>query len=117
MRSMTVAQLLDALATPTPPIVIDVRRREAYDEDTGLIAGALRRDPETVLQWSGELAKGNTVVVYCVHGHAVSQAVAQALAAQGQDACFLEGGYAAWQAGGGPCDGKPSGAAPPKARG
>jgi len=50
------------------------------------------------------------VVVYCVHGHEVSQNAAKALAAEGRQALFLEGGFADWQDAGGACDVKPEGA-------
>ena len=41
---MTVAQLNELLASPTPPLLIDVRRREAFLRDTQTLGGALRRD-------------------------------------------------------------------------
>ena len=110
MNSITVAQLADALAGPTPPLVIDVRRREAFLKDTKTLAGALRRDPERVEAWARELPGADTIVVSCVHGHEVSQGVARALEAGGRDARFLEGGFADWQAAGGACDSKPEGA-------
>lgn len=110
MNSMTAAQLSDSLASPTPPLVIDVRRREAFLKDTKTIGGALRRDPEGVDAWSRELPSADKVVVSCVHGHEVSQGVARALQVGGRDAYFLEGGFADWQAAGGACDPKPEGA-------
>ena len=110
MNSMTVARLSEMLGSSTPPLVIDVRRREAFMKDTKTLAGALRRDPEQVAAWARELPGAETVVVSCVHGHEVSQGVARALKAQGRDAYFLEGGFAEWQAAGGACDAKPAGA-------
>ena len=110
MNSMTVARLSEMLGSSTPPLVIDVRRREAFMKDTKTLAGALRRDPEQVAAWARELPGAETVVVSCVHGHEVSQGVAGALTAQGRDAYFLEGGFAEWQAAGGACDAKPAGA-------
>ena len=100
MSSMTVAQLADACAGPTPPLVIDVRRREAFLKDSKTIGGALRRDPERVDAWAGELPSAEKVVVSCVHGHEVSQGVARALKAGGRDAYFLDAGFADWQAAG-----------------
>ena len=111
MTAVTVPQLYDALRGTAPPLVIDVRRREAYLEDTKTIAGALRRDPEHVEAWLHALPQAGTVVVTCVHGHEVSQNVAKALAAAGRAAFFLEGGFAHWQEAGGACDAKPAGAA------
>ena len=110
MSGMTIAQLSTALDSGTPPVVIDVRRREAYLKDTKTIAGALRRDPEQVSAWARELPRAETVVVACVHGHEVSQGAARALNSEGRKAFFLEGGIADWQASGRACDSKPQGA-------
>jgi hypothetical protein len=61
-----------------------------------MLVGALRRDPTTVDEWQGGLASERPVVVYCVHGHEVSQGIAAALAQAGLDARYLEGGIAGW---------------------
>lgn len=111
MSGMTVAELSKALSSANPPLVIDVRRREAFTKDTKMLGGALRRDPESVAAWAGELPPAETVVVACVHGHEVSQGAARALNAAGRRAFFLEGGLAEWQSSGGACDSKPAGAA------
>jgi rhodanese-related sulfurtransferase len=110
MNAMTVAQLSESLERASPLLVIDVRRREAFLKDTTTIAGALRRDPETVSAWGRELPAAQPVVVCCVHGHEVSQNVAKALSSEGREALFLEGGIAAWRGAGGKCDSKPEGA-------
>ena len=110
MKSMTVQQLSESLHGKAPPLVIDVRRREAFLKDTKTLAGALRRDPERVADWLKALPKADTIVVACVHGHEVSRNVAKALAESGRDAYFLEGGLAHWQEAGGACDAKPAGA-------
>ena len=110
MTAMTVAQLREALSGNTPPLVIDVRRREAFLKDDKTIGGALRRDPERVAEWVKELPRADRVVVYCVHGHEVSQNAAKALAAAGRDAAFVEGGLHAWEEAALPCDAKPQGA-------
>lgn len=98
--SITPAQLQSALRSPSPPSVIDVRRVAAFEQSPEMIAGAVRRLPDTVGEW-GNAFTGGRVVVYCVHGHEVSQGAAQALRASGVDACFLEGGIAQWIADGG----------------
>ena len=89
----------------TPPIVIDVRRNQRWHEAADLIDGALRRDPDQVEQWKKTLPAGAEVVVYCVHGHEVSQNAAKALGAK-----FLEGGIEHWRAEGGGLRAKPKGA-------
>jgi len=93
------------------PLVIDVRRAPAFKASTEMIVGALRRDPEQVTSWARELPRAAQAVVYCVHGHEVSQNVAKALSERGFTARYLEGGIEeGWKAAGGALDRKPAGA-------
>ena len=85
------------LGTARAPLLIDVRRREAFDADTSLIIGAARRLPEDVSEWRNALPAGKPIVAYCVHGHEVSQGVASTLRSAGMAAAYLEGGIAGWQ--------------------
>jgi rhodanese-related sulfurtransferase len=110
--SITASQLKSELAGKQQPLVIDVRRPPAFRAAGDMIAGALRRDPGAVAEWSRTLPRASNVVVYCVHGHEVSQNAAQALNERGIAAHFLEGGLEeGWKAGGGALDRKPAGAA------
>ncbi len=96
------AEQLSALArAPFPPTVVDVRRRAAFERDPVRLPMALRREPEAVEQWAAELEPWRAVVVYCVHGHEVSQNAASALRTRGLDATFLEGGIEQWRESGG----------------
>jgi rhodanese-related sulfurtransferase len=90
--SISAATLRQSIHSSEPPLVIDVRRRERFLEATDLIRGALRRDPARVEEWKKTLPRAASVVVYCVHGHEVSQNVAKALGAR-----YLEGGIEAWR--------------------
>jgi len=108
--SISAAELGKSLRSRTPPLVIDVRRNERFFEAGDFIRGAIRRDPAKIADWSKTLPQGANVVVYCVHGHEVSQNVAKALAAQGIHARYLEGGIETWTQQEGPLDRKPSGA-------
>lgn len=103
-------QLQDLLHSDHPPLVIDVRRSAAYLADSGILAGALRRDSDRVGLWAGEFPHASAVIVYCVHGHEVSQGVAGALERVGISAHYLEGGLEAWKAVGGGLSAKPTGA-------
>lgn len=77
-----------------------------------MIAGALRRDPAAVGDWLRALPKSRAVVVYCVHGHEVSQNAAKALGEAGFNAHFLEGGIEeGWIGNGGTVAAKPKDAA------
>ena len=104
--SITAAELGKSLRSSTPPLVIDVRRNERFQESTYLIKGALRRDPASVEQWKAALPRTSEVVVYCVHGHEVSQNAAKALGAK-----YLDGGIEHWRQEGGELFAKPAGAA------
>jgi rhodanese-related sulfurtransferase len=86
------------LGVLSSPIVVDVRRAQAFAEADTVIVGAVRRPPEEVESWRDRqpLTEGRPIVVYCVHGHEVSQAVAASLREAGLDARYLEGGIAAW---------------------
>jgi rhodanese-related sulfurtransferase len=108
MSGINVAEFSKGLSGKSAPLVIDVRRREAFLKDTKTIGGALRRDPEHVSSWGRELPSAGPVVVFCVHGHEVSQGVAKALNEQGRQAAFLEGGLAEWVEHGGGTDSKPA---------
>lgn len=98
--SITVQELQAILLTSSPPCVVDVRRAPAFAKDPAMVTGALRRLPDAVAQW-GDALRGQSVVVYCVHGHEVSQGAAQQLRERGIAARFLEGGIAQWVAEGG----------------
>src|SRR5258705_387726 len=93
--------VLSAIRGGRPPLIIDVRRDQAFRAATDMIAGALWRDPERVTEWAGELPRASRVVAYCVHGHEVSRGVAIALGEHGIAAQVLEGGIEeGWKAAG-----------------
>jgi rhodanese-related sulfurtransferase len=104
--SISSAELKKSLRGSEPPLVIDVRRNERFLESPYVLKGALRRDPERVMEWKASLPEASGVVVYCVHGHEVSQNAARALGAR-----YLEGGIEHWREEGGETASKPKGAA------
>jgi rhodanese-related sulfurtransferase len=110
--SITASQLKSLLAGGEPPLLIDVRREPAFRSATDMAAGALRRDPAGVTAWAKTLPRAGSIVVYCVHGHEVSQNAAKALREAGFTASFLEGGLEeGWKAAGGAAAAKPKDAA------
>jgi len=94
--SISPHDLYSQLGTAAAPCVIDVRRPTAFASADRLIASALHRPPDHVEQWGRELPAERPVVVYCVHGHEVSQNTAAALRKRGIHAAFLAGGISAW---------------------
>jgi rhodanese-related sulfurtransferase len=110
--AITAMELRAGLGGAQPPIVIDARRRAAFMASSDMLGGAVRRDPEHVGVWAKSLPAASSVVVYCVHGHEVSQNTAAALAQAGIRASYLEGGLEeGWKAASGALDRKPVNAA------
>ncbi len=94
--------LIEALRGPGAPMLLDVRRKKAFDAGGDMIRGAGWREPECVADWVGALPRDRPIVVYCVYGHNVSHDTVAALRTLGFDARALKGGIAAWHAVGGP---------------
>jgi rhodanese-related sulfurtransferase len=95
--SVSSKELHVRLGTAAAPVLIDVRRSDAFKGDDRLIIGASHLTPEDVASWQKALPNGRPVVAYCVHGHEVSQGVATTLRRAGMQAAYLEGGIAGWK--------------------
>jgi rhodanese-related sulfurtransferase len=94
--------LIPLVGTARSPLFIDVRRPNALAASPVRIAAALWRDHMAVEEWLRRLPAGRRIVVYCTHGHNVSEIALARLAAAGADAAMLDGGIEAWIAAGGP---------------
>lgn len=83
--------LMGLLARPNPPLVLDVRRTAAWEASAVRVAHALHCPPE---QLAAHIQRQSpqSVVVYCVFGHQVSQQACAQLRAAGWDAYCLWGG-------------------------
>lgn len=96
------AEALSAvIGTPNTPLIFDVRRAEAFDAAADVIPTALWRDHRDAQSWGAALPAEAEVLVYCKHGHEVSQAAAAALRALGRRARYLAGGIEGYRATGG----------------
>ena len=95
-KSISATELNEALNSDSAPLVFDVRKKPAFDSAPQMITTAAWQQHDEVTTWATEYSIDNIVVVYCVHGHAVSQDAAQALSDLGFDAKYLEGGIAGW---------------------
>ena len=100
MYALSPEALAKALSDAQPPLVLDVRRAVARTKSGRQIPGAVWRDPALWLDWKDEIAQRAPVVLYCAHGQEISQALTTALQVLGARAVFLDGGWAAWNAGG-----------------
>ena len=78
--------------------VIDTRRAPIMSTAATQVRGATWRNPEQVDMWAKDLKPGARVAVYCVHGHAISRAVAARLRLHGIDARCIGGGIERWEA-------------------
>ena len=76
--------LADCLGRPDAPLILDVRRDARFASSEHRVASAVRVLPPD--------EPARDVVVYCVHGHDVSQQAARELRAAGRRAWVLEGG-------------------------
>jgi rhodanese-related sulfurtransferase len=88
--------LYSHLGSPDAPLVLDVRRDEAFQSDPHLLAAALRPQGDLVA-FAARHARGRAVVTYCVKGAEVSIDAATLLSRAGHDTAYLAGGLRAWR--------------------
>ncbi len=100
-RTITPNALQTLLAAGTSITLLDVRRNDDRDKEPTAIPDARWLDPAAVEDWSNDLDTDSEIVLYCVRGGSVSNAVVDALQAKGLKARFIEGGLEAWKATGG----------------
>ncbi len=94
---ITPEQLVAQLASPRPPIVLDVRARAHYEADAGQIPGSVRVPPDQITKWATNQTDKRPIVAYChCPDDASSARVARQLITMGFSAAVLKGGYAAW---------------------
>jgi NhaP-type Na+/H+ or K+/H+ antiporter len=62
---ITPQALAEQLASPNPPIVLDVRARAQYDQDEHQIPGSVRVLPDQVEAWANTEPPQRAVVAYC----------------------------------------------------
>ena len=94
--SISPKDLWNAIATRDAPQLVDVRRRDAYEQSLHLLPGAVWRDATKTKQWTAEFDPVRPIVAACKAGHEMSQSAVAQLRADGVDARVLEGGYEGW---------------------
>lgn len=77
--------------------IFDVRREEDRMDVEYPIQGAEWRNPDKIVEWYPDIGNVDEVIVYCVHGHHVSQSTRDTLRDQGVNARIIEGGIEAWR--------------------
>jgi rhodanese-related sulfurtransferase len=86
---------------PDTTLVFDVRREADFAASDEIIPGAMWKNPDKIDAWIGAVPLTLDVVVYCVRGGSVSNAVVDRLQAAGVKARYVEGGLEAYKAAGG----------------
>lgn len=99
---ISINDLKKRIGTPDCPMILDVRRRAAFEAADTILPTARWRDHTTYDAWAQDIPDDADVVVYCVHAHNVSQCAAAGLRARGINARTLEGGIEGWRQAGGP---------------
>ncbi len=98
MSTLTIAELALWQAAQFPFTLLDVRRAPKRHAEGDEIAGSRWLDPASWLDWKDEFeAAPQPLVLYCAHGHEISQGLTAALRAMGADARHLAGGIEAWR--------------------
>lgn len=74
--------------------LIDVRKPLARAQSGLFIAGSVFRHPFDAANWKDDFPD-KRLVIYCVHGHEISQSVSGFLGEEGIDCAYLQGGFEA----------------------
>jgi rhodanese-related sulfurtransferase len=93
--SISAHDLYALLGNAAAPLIIDVRPDSDFGGAEQMLAGAIRRAPESA-GWRANLPRDRAVVVYGDDAARLSQSVATTLRNEGVDARYLDGGIAAW---------------------
>ncbi len=89
-------ELASLIGTAACPLVLDVRRKPVFDTAPTRIAGALWQDHMTIGDIADLMDPAGGTVVYCVHGHNVSEIAAAKLRSAKVRVQVLEGGIEAF---------------------
>jgi rhodanese-related sulfurtransferase len=93
LPSLSPAELAALLGREHAPLLLDVRRPEKFAASDAMLPGAVHCPPGEVAAFAGREAP-RPVVVYCAHGHHLSEDATRTLRAAGWDARALLGGIA-----------------------
>jgi rhodanese-related sulfurtransferase len=89
---MSPVELAARIGAPGAPMLLDVRRHARFADSTHLLATGRWCAPDAVASLVLE-GPPREVVVYCVHGHELSQQAAATFRQAGWNARFLAGGF------------------------
>jgi rhodanese-related sulfurtransferase len=95
INSISGDKLARLVGTPRCPALIDVRPNDDFSSNPRLIPGSIQQTHSNVSEWAGEFA-GQSAVVICKDGSALSQGTAAWLRHAGVTADVLEHGFEGW---------------------
>ena len=95
INSISADKLVRLVGTPRCPALIDVRPNDDFSSNPQLIPGSIRRKHSNVAEWASEFA-GQSAVVICNDGSALSQGTAAWLRHARITADMLEYGFEGW---------------------
>lgn len=95
INSISAEKLARLVGTPRCPALIDVRSNHDFGSSPQLIPGSIQKKHSNVPEWAGEFA-GQSAVVICNDGAALSQGAAAWLRHSGVTADVLEYGFEGW---------------------
>ena len=98
MDRISICELAEGQAAGRRFTLIDVRREAARQADGAQIDGAQWLPPEDLFHWKDAVARDRPAVLFCAHGHELSQGAAATLRTMGLDARYLIDGFAGWRA-------------------
>jgi thiosulfate sulfurtransferase len=105
MATISSKELSQRMADPAAFTLLDVRRKQALlGAGNQVLPGAQWLDPALWLDWKDSVPNDKPVVLYCAHGHEISQGLTTVLSVMGLDAVSLDGGFDAWVSAGQPTE-------------
>lgn len=75
MERISIRELAEWQASGRCFELLDVRRAIARNADGAQIAEAKWYDPEQLFSWKDQVPRDRPVILYCAHGHEISQGV------------------------------------------
>jgi rhodanese-related sulfurtransferase len=105
MSRISICELTEWQAVDRRFTLLDVRRATVRQADAAEITGAQWLDPQALFTWKDQVPRDRPVILYCAHGHEISQGIAATLQTLGLDARYLIDGFAGWRAAGQPTQG------------
>jgi rhodanese-related sulfurtransferase len=96
-QSISPSELAATVGTGSAPLVIDVRKAEAFAESEYFLPGSIRWDYHAGTAMPPEVSRAKRAVAYCVKGAEVGINGAALLAKENLESRYLQGGLRDWR--------------------